>query len=91
MQALNVTVLDFNVDTGFTYRDETPPNTPQRARIVAQQNERDNRFLDSPQHHRLPHAQTGALPQAPPFQQASRDVFGGGPIHLQQHGPAPQD
>lgn len=34
---------------------ETPPNTPQRARIAAQQRERSNRTLDSPQRHRTPH------------------------------------
>ena len=37
------------------YRAETPPNTPQRARIAAQQLERLNRTLDSPQRHRIPH------------------------------------
>ncbi|KAJ7302206.1 hypothetical protein DFH08DRAFT_826829 [Mycena albidolilacea] len=29
--------------------DQTPPNTPQRARIASQRFERDNRVLDSPQ------------------------------------------
>ena len=37
------------------YRAETPPNTPQRARIAAQQLDRSNRTLDSPQRHRTPH------------------------------------
>ena len=39
-------------------RPETPPNTPQRARIAAQRSERDSRVLDSPEHRRLsePHS-----------------------------------
>jgi len=40
--------LDYN-------RPETPPNTPQRAQAAARQNERNNRILDSPQQHRIPH------------------------------------
>ena len=31
-------------------RPETPPNTPQRVRIAAQQSERDSHVLDSPEH-----------------------------------------
>jgi len=49
----------------FNYRPETPPNTPQRARTAAQQHERDNRTLDSPQRHRIPH-QPGPI-QIPPL------------------------
>ena len=41
---------------------ETPPNTPQRARIAAQQHERSNRTLDSPQRHRTPHQGTRQIP-----------------------------
>ena len=44
---------------------ETPPNTPQRARIAAQQLERSNRTLDSPQRHRTPHQ--AIPPQIPPL------------------------
>jgi hypothetical protein len=47
-------------------RPETPPNTPQRARAAARQNERDNRNLDSPQHRRIPHH--ADPPQIPPLQ-----------------------
>ena len=36
-------------------RPETPPNTPQRACAAARQNEQDNRNLDSPEHHWIPH------------------------------------
>ncbi|KAJ7347066.1 hypothetical protein DFH08DRAFT_809808 [Mycena albidolilacea] len=57
--------------------DQTPPNTPQRARIAAQRNERDNCVLDSPQHHCVPQNWPYI---APPFQQAQDDVFGGGPV-----------
>jgi hypothetical protein len=48
------------------YRPETPPNTPQRARSAARQNERDNRNLDSPEHRRTPHHSGPA--QIPPLQ-----------------------
>lgn len=48
------------------YRPETPPNTPQRARAAARQNERDNRDLDSPQHRRTPHH--ADAPQIPRLQ-----------------------
>ena len=37
------------------YRDPTPPTTPEHFRNAAQQNERDQRVLDSPEHHRTPH------------------------------------
>jgi hypothetical protein len=39
--------------------NDTPPNTPRRARIAAQRNERDERTMDSPQRRRIP-------PQVPP-------------------------
>ena len=45
----------------FFIRAETPPNTPQRARAAAQQLERSNRTLDSPQRHRTPHRPTPPL------------------------------
>ena len=39
----------------FNSRDnDTPPNTPQRARTTAQRIERDERTMDSPQRHRIP-------------------------------------
>ena len=37
------------------YGPETPPNTPQRARAAARQNECDQHNLDSPEHCRIPH------------------------------------
>jgi hypothetical protein len=46
----------FKTDMIKIQRSETPPNTPQRARIAAQRSERDNRMMDSPEHHRAPHA-----------------------------------
>ena len=52
-------------------RDPTPPTTPERFRNAAQQNERDQRVLDSPEHHRTPHhvqiAQLGASVPPPVF------------------------
>jgi hypothetical protein len=39
----------------FSSREQTPPNSPQRARTAAQWNERDQRILDSPVRHRTPH------------------------------------
>ena len=44
---------------------ETPPNTPQRVWIAAQQAERDSRVLDSPEHQRLsePHSSRISLPR----------------------------
>src|SRR5277367_767444 len=43
---------------------ETPPNTPQRARAAARQNERSNRNMDTPQHRRTPQ-NPGPPPIAP--------------------------
>jgi hypothetical protein len=43
-------------------RSETPPNTPQRARAAARQNERDNRNLNSPQHRRIPQPGPSHIP-----------------------------
>ena len=37
------------------YRDQTPPTTPERVRSEAQQTERDQRVLESPECHRTPH------------------------------------
>ena len=37
------------------YRDQTPPTTPERVRSEAQQAERDQRVLESPDRHRTPH------------------------------------
>ena len=37
------------------YRDQTPPTTPERVRSEAQQTERDQRILESPERHRTPH------------------------------------
>jgi hypothetical protein len=55
-------LLIFLKKTSFFFlRAETPPNTPQRARTAAQQLERSNRTLDSPQRHRTPHQPTPPL------------------------------
>ena len=43
-------------------RPETPPNTPQRVRIAAQQSERDSRVLDSPEHRRLSEPHSSRVP-----------------------------
>ena len=45
-----------------TIRPETPPNTPQRARIFAQQAECDSRVLDSPEYHRLSEPHSSHIP-----------------------------
>ena len=36
------------------YRPQTPPNSPQRAQAALRQQERHNRILGSPEHHRAP-------------------------------------
>ena len=41
------------------YRPETPPNTPQRARAAARQNEHDQRNLDSPECKKVGFFETG--------------------------------
>ena len=38
----------------FLRENDTPPNTPRRARIAAQRTERDERAMDSPQRRRIP-------------------------------------
>ena len=38
----------------FIRDNDTPPNTPRRARIAAQRNEQDERTMDSPQRRRIP-------------------------------------
>ena len=48
------------------YRPETPPNTPQRARISSQNRERVNWVLESPQIRRTPHSAT-QHPAIPPL------------------------
>ena len=50
----------------FFFRDQTPPNTPQRVRTAARQSERDNRTLDSPEHRRIP--DQPIFPQIQPLQ-----------------------
>ena len=54
----------------FSLRNQTPPTTPQRVRSAAQQNERDSRVLESPEHHRTPHhvrmARLSSVPPIPP-------------------------
>jgi hypothetical protein len=46
-------------------RDQTPPNTPQRARAATRQNERNSRNLDSPEQRRIP--QNPVFPQIAPI------------------------
>jgi hypothetical protein len=59
-------------------QQETPPNTPQRARIYSRQTERNNRIMDSPQNrrtpaqHPVPHIQP--LQYNQPLQPAPPDV-----------------
>ena len=52
------------------YRDQTPPTTPERVRSEAQQNERGQRVLESPEYHRTPHhvrlARSGVFTPAMP-------------------------
>ena len=43
----------YQTHSSVNIRPETPPNTPQRAHIAAQQSERDRHVLDSPEHCRL--------------------------------------
>jgi hypothetical protein len=57
--------LLFQLNLNYLYRAETPPNTPQRARATARQNERNNRNLDSPEQRRIP--QQPVLPQIAPL------------------------
>ena len=75
--------------TYFRLRPETPPNTPQRARIAAQQHERNNRILDSPQRHRTPHIaplrfNNAPLPLPLPNTNIPDDPFAPapGPVHF---------
>ena len=84
------------------YRPETPPNTPQRARAAARQNERDHRHLDSPEHRRIPHNADPPphipplnlpIPQPPPFPENMAnldDPFGPPPPPVQQYQNLPQ-
>ena len=46
--------LCFNKFIKILRDDNTPPNTPRRARIAAQRDERDERTMDSPQRRRIP-------------------------------------
>ena len=46
----------------WNIRPETPPNTPQRVQIYAQQTEHDQHVLDSPEHHCLPNPSGNNLP-----------------------------
>ena len=52
---VNFFFLFFFCYKSIFYRAETPPNTPQCARITAQRLEQSNQTLDSPQRHRTPH------------------------------------
>ena len=68
-------------------RPETPPNTPQRVRIAAQQLERNQRIMDSPQNRRSPNPQgiqvpplqfgISQWPAGPTFSNHHNDPFGG--------------
>src|SRR6266568_7843692 len=48
--------------SSLNIRPEIPPNTPQRVRIAAQQSERSQRVLDSPEHRRSPNPHGNYLP-----------------------------
>ena len=72
-------------------RDQTPVTTPECVRNVAQQNECDQRVLDSPEYHRTPHnvrmAWLGAsIPPVPPpvFVPPPAPVYSHLPPHLAQ-------
>jgi hypothetical protein len=54
-QKFEALILFFNLNSIYLYRAETPPNTPQRARATARENDRNNRNLDSPEQRRIPH------------------------------------
>jgi len=85
-----------NLINFWRYRNQTPPTTPQRVRSSAQQDERDQRFLDSPVRHRTPHhvrmAQLGAavppIPApvfvAPPVVPPPAPLYRHLPAHLAQ-------
>jgi hypothetical protein len=85
------------------YRPETPPNTPQRARAAARQNERDQRNLDSPEQRQIPHNANPSpyipplnlpIPQPPLFAENMPlldDPFGPPPPPVQQYQHLPQD
>ena len=57
---------------------ETPPNTPQRVRVAAQQLDRSNRTLDSPQRRRTPHQ--AVPPLIPPLRFEVPPPVGGDPF-----------
>ena len=73
---------------------ETPPNTPQHARIAAQQRDRSSRTLDSPQRHRVPYRANSPpipplnfnIPPPPPLVVHGDDPFAiPAPVHEPVH------
>jgi hypothetical protein len=73
--------------TLFFSREWTPPNSPQRARTAAQQNEQDQRVLDSPVRHRTLHhvrMLRMAQPPPPPPLLPPAPVYNHLPAHLAQ-------
>ena len=76
------------------YRDQTPLTTPERVRSEAQQTERDQRVLESPDRHRTPHhiriaqiAQSSvSVPPIPPpvFMPPPAPTYNNLPAHLAQ-------
>ena len=47
-------LIKYPMDFFYFFRDQTPPNTPQRVRTAACQSECDSHTLDSPEHCRIP-------------------------------------
>jgi hypothetical protein len=67
----------------FEYRDNTPPSTPERVRAAAQQYERDQRVMDSPEQRRIPHPPP-PFPMVPPMVPPPIPQFSHLPANLQQ-------
>jgi len=59
---MSLFISSYQTHSSVTIRPETPPNTPQRVRIYAQQAERDSRVLDSPEHRCLSEPQSSRMP-----------------------------
>jgi hypothetical protein len=55
-------IFSYQTHSSVIIRPETPPNTPQRVHIYAQQAERDSCVLDSPEHCRLSEPQSSRMP-----------------------------
>jgi hypothetical protein len=71
---------------GKLFRDQTPPTTPERVRTAAQQEERNQRVLDSPENRRTPHPAIVSNNHfvVPPVAAPSVPVYSHLPPHLAQ-------